>query len=518
MKPVSHEDLLHRIRASDRLPTLPPVAMKLLYMTSGDEATLPAIASLVSQDVSLTTRMLKVANSAFYTFKFKVSTINQAVSALGLNAVRNLVLSCTFLSLREGASNARFDYALFWRRSLANAVAARLVLQSAGVGDPEEAFVGGLLQNLGELLFARTLPDELERFLATARLPGETLCAAEDRILGLNHAAAGAALAQQWNLPPACVELIRHHHDPSGYTGGDPDLAPVLAAVALSDLLTSVLFAERPEAQHRTFKSEASRLLNLQPVAITAILDRVHLELDKAAAEFDVSMEPTRSVQDVLQEANVRLSLLNLTYEELNRQLVDSKIRLERLTRELEEKNRHLEDLANRDGLTAVYNHRYFHGFLDKEIKRAARHRYPLGLLMADIDHFKVFNDTWGHQAGDFVLREFCRFIQPFMREYDLLARYGGEEFVIVLPETDLPGTLTSAERVRRAIANRVMDDGTRGYRVTVSIGVAVAQPTTEGFSKSDFIDQADSALYLAKKRGRNQVAQVEPKKGWFGS
>ncbi len=143
-----------------------------------------------------------------------------------------------------------------------------------------------------------------------------------------------------------------------------------------------------------------------------------------------------------------------------------------------------------------------------------------ISLVLADIDHFKRFNDTYGHQTGDFILKELCRVAQANIREYDVMARYGGEEFVFVLPDTNLEGATTVAGKLCQAIAAHDFFDGKNHYQVTVSFGVASMAPATDEYSKNDFIAMADDALYEAKKRGRNQVILHNPQKKsrWFSS
>ena len=190
---------------------------------------------------------------------------------------------------------------------------------------------------------------------------------------------------------------------------------------------------------------------------------------------------------------------------------------LEKITDELAQKNALLENLANIDSLTEINNHRFFHNFLDTEINRSIRNNSTISILLADIDHFKQFNDTYGHQVGDFMLKEFCRVAKENIREYDLIARYGGEEFVFVLPETEPEEAMTAAEKIRTIVDDYEFDDGSRTYRLTISIGVASARPEDKEFSKNEFINLADNALYEAKAAGRNRTAMYSPKKKkWF--
>ncbi len=514
---MDKEQLLQSILASDELPTLPTVASKLISLTAREDATLADISELVSRDISLSARILKVSNSAFYSFPQQIGSINQAVSILGMNAVRSLVLSFSFLTIKGGKAGSRFNFEQFWKRSLAAAVAAKLILEKVKGADTEEIFISSLLQNLGELILARTFPAEYDRVLEAVEENQYDSLRAEEEVFGLNHCLVGAEVARSWGFPVALQLPIQFHHQQESYQGKNKAVQQTISAVYLSDLLVNILFSQMPETYHRQFRREAGKLLNLDNETIEEILDQVHLRIKEAGTWFNLPMQKTKSVQEILQEANIRLSLINLDYDQMNKQLVQAKIRLENLTDELEEKNRILDNLANLDGLTGIYNHRYFQNALDQEISRAGRHGGTISLLLIDIDHFKQFNDNHGHQAGDFVLAAFARLIKENIRKYDVLARYGGEEFVIILPETSSEDALPVAEKLRALIADTPFADNRQEYRVAASFGLASATPNIEDtFSKNGFIGQADQALYDAKERGRNRVCSYTPKKKWY--
>ncbi len=156
------------------------------------------------------------------------------------------------------------------------------------------------------------------------------------------------------------------------------------------------------------------------------------------------------------------------------------------------------------DGLTQVYNKRYFIENLEKEIPRCTRHQRPLSLLMLDIDHFKKINDDHGHLTGDYVLREMSRRLLGRVRREELLARYGGEEFAAVLPETDITGARTFGEQIRRLVADQPFEYEGDKFPVTVSVGVACVEG--EDIDVNAFIKTADDHLYRAKREGRNRV------------
>ncbi|MBW3589155.1 MAG: diguanylate cyclase [Actinobacteria bacterium] len=160
------------------------------------------------------------------------------------------------------------------------------------------------------------------------------------------------------------------------------------------------------------------------------------------------------------------------------------------------------------DGLTATWNWRYFRIRYEQEIERAARFSRPFSLCVIDIDHFKQFNDTYGHQRGDSVLIELARRVKDQIRDIDALARYGGEEFVLILPETDEEGAERTAEKIRASVGETPFQ-GEPPLTVTVSIGVATYP--IHGSDQDTLLNHADQAMYAAKAAGRNQVVVHRP-------
>lgn len=164
-------------------------------------------------------------------------------------------------------------------------------------------------------------------------------------------------------------------------------------------------------------------------------------------------------------------------------------------------------NFANFDGLTGLYNHRYFQQELEKEIARAQRLGYPVSLMMIDIDHFKQYNDAFGHPQGDAALKDIAGILQRSIRSYDLAARYGGEEMVLVVPQVPPHKTVPLAERVRTAIAELPFRGATDTHQVSLTVSIGIAGMPAHAKTKSELIERADQALYLAKEEGRNRVS-----------
>lgn len=170
--------------------------------------------------------------------------------------------------------------------------------------------------------------------------------------------------------------------------------------------------------------------------------------------------------------------------------------------KELESANKTLKELSRTDKLTALHNRGYWEECLAQEFKRCHRSKRPSSLILFDIDHFKVFNDTYGHSAGDEVLRAVARAVRQAQRSTDISGRYGGEEFGLVLPETNQEQALLVAERLRETIAGTVVEWEGTPLQVTISLGVAGYADALDDYQA--WLELSDKALYQAKEAGRN--------------
>jgi diguanylate cyclase (GGDEF)-like protein len=256
-------------------------------------------------------------------------------------------------------------------------------------------------------------------------------------------------------------------------------------------------------------------------------LDRFRPELERLGNEnrdLEMALLTSNEHGDLLQEQLYRLST-SLTAEVRERQAAEE--RLQKLVQAINREKGDLEILvqilmdqgdesaeegekARIDGLTQIANRRRFDEYLLQEWGRHIRMQQPLSLLLCDVDHFKLFNDSYGHQAGDECLKSVAKLINQCFRAGDLVARYGGEEFALVLPQTSRAGAVQVAERVRAAVATAVLPHGKSPVcdRVTVSIGVASTTPEPKGPADArTLIEEADRQLYLAKHRGRDRVS-----------
>lgn len=215
------------------------------------------------------------------------------------------------------------------------------------------------------------------------------------------------------------------------------------------------------------------------------------------------SLGVTYAVQTITQRGSLPLGLTIATLCVVTVSPIVGYVVL-KLLYELESSRQQIRLLAITDDLTESYNRRHFMEVAEIEFLRARRYAVPMSVILIDADHFKRVNDTHGHQCGDMLLREIALACQGTLRGTDVIARFGGEELIVLLPQTDLTGALTMAERIRQRVARLAIQWREQRVEVTVSLGVAALRSDTPTLDA--LIHEADVALYDAKRSGRNRV------------
>jgi diguanylate cyclase (GGDEF)-like protein len=503
-----------RLLDQDRdLPTLSPVVERVLQRVNDEKVSIRELAEIIKNDVSLSFKILKVVNSAFYGFPRKISTLTQAMVILGLSAVKNLALSMSILEIFVQESMKVKDasgFRVFWERSLFSAVAARRLAILMKHAREEEVFIAALLQDIGILLLIKHMPVEYSQVMEKAQRSASDLTALEEDSFGINHAVLGEFLANKWRLPRTLTIPILRHHNPDvtleKLDTEDREIYHLAVFVHLSSQISSIFYDEYRHERVLRLKESAARYLKLSAPQIDELLNGLADEVKEVATFFGLPLEGTQNYSELLMAANIALGKINLTYEQMNRELIAAKRRAEELAEQLAEANRKLQEMANVDGLTQVFNRRVFQNLITREFYRSHRYGHPLSCIMIDLDLFKQVNDNEGHLVGDQVLKEVASLLLANLRKTDFLARYGGEEFVVILPEAGTKAATTLAEKLRRVVENSSLDIEGRHIQVTISLGVSTYSQEFPISCEDELVQKADANLYLAKRNGRNRV------------
>ncbi|MCP4714417.1 MAG: HDOD domain-containing protein [Deltaproteobacteria bacterium] len=212
MKPSALKQKLTQIKD---LATLPVIANNVIQMTRNPKTTATEVGRAISHDPALTAQILRIANSALYGFPQKITTVNHAIVVLGFANIRNMVLTASVFEKFPGSSPHRqFDREAFWEHSLTCGLSAKLLARKLGMKTVEEAFIWGLLHDLGKVVLDSFFNQEFTQAVQLSAQQNILLREAEEQIIGMNHAEIGGLVAEQWNLPPALIKAIRFHHEP----------------------------------------------------------------------------------------------------------------------------------------------------------------------------------------------------------------------------------------------------------------------------------------------------------------
>jgi len=638
------------------LPSLPQAASRLMQEVMKPEPDMTEISRIIESDPGLVGRVLRLVNSPYYGVRYQVTTVEHAVSLLGLKAIESLVLSLTVFDVLSPSKAHALDLLRHWQHSLAVAAAAKFIAVKTGYKVPDETYTAGLLHDVGRAILDICAPDELRTVLEAMGKSGTVAVQIERETIGIDHAGIGEYVLRRWNIPEhVCRGVGMHHADV--LSGLDDKAAAAIAAIvqaadfiawsnglgsldgapkiavtpvvekALSGVDQAAVFQEmtrelekaaqlfgvavpNQEELRRNLSMTAAELGRIHTLhrdieerlarktreveAVNTLMQRVRYTYDKAdvvknlleaickglalerAAFFDIDAEtgairgltvldissaapditsialPAPKPEEPLGKiiAGGKPSLLLADEGEGLLRAMDSSeavvsplaagkrtegivfadnylskrpltsadlVSMSVLVEEagmafenavLYQHAQRLKTMAETDALTGLFNRRHILHLLQNEVYRSERYKLPLSIAMVDIDRFKVFNDKYGHQAGDRVLRSFSRLLRKSSRNIDIPGRFGGEEFLVILPETGIESAGIYGERVRK-LAERLgahLKDRYRECSFTISVGLTL-------FNDSDdinsFIHRVDQAMYAAKQRGRNRVCAL---------
>jgi len=474
----------------DELPALPAVALKILEKIKDPETPMHQLAEILATDPPLSAKVLNVVNSSFFGLPRKITNLPHAVNLLGEESLKYIALSFSLVKMFDQHKN-KIDYALFWRSSLACAVVCRTIAKELDWPDFEDLYFLGLIHNIGIMALYQSHPREYGLVLEKVKREDTDFHLAENEIFGCNHMQVGGFLIDHWGLPEAFKIPVTHHHHAGQVSLEDPRDAARTRVLHLAFEISCFI----------NDNDKVRRLANIEALLKEYCLaDQIRLEsvLEKISRQ----LEPLLPIFDL--ETNNEIDYLKLL-EDSKKEMFNLSLQLTRKIKNQQQTLETLSILASQDGLTKLLNHQSFQEALDREISSTQRYEHSSVLALADLDTFKRVNDNHGHAAGDHVLQTVSRFFMENIRKSDLVARYGGEEFVFILSRTSLEAGFKILDRLRENLATLpIMYEGQK-ISVTMSVGVTLIA-AEKARTKSELLKQADSAMYLAKKAGRNHI------------
>ena len=474
---------------SKRLPTLPTIAMKILETVRNDAASISEIGEIISADPPLSAEVLRVINSPYFGLRRKVTSVTHAVSMLGASTVKNLALSFSVVKNFQSNGKSKFDHNRFWKASILSAVSAKVLSEYTEIRGSDDIFFLGLLHDIGRLAMVHELTDQY--CLVTEKVGKEScpIAVAEELVFGFNHMNVGKYLAEKWELPEEFYIPIGVHHMPESIASESIEVKKRTVILYLADLFVELFETADPRLLH-LIDSEIKKSDIFENIEVESVTESIFEKAQELFPLFEIEADENIDHHNLLLSAREELVKNSVNF-------INDFFKQQQLLK-------NLQVMVNLDSMTQLVNYRHFFELLDQEAYRAKRYDMPLSLLLADIDHFKSVNDNHGHPTGDLVIQSVANCLKSSLRESDIAARYGGEEFAVILPHTDQKAALIVAERLRKLIAETNIEAEKQTISVTASFGITTVNGEKE-VPALMLVEQADQALYQAKKQGRNR-------------
>lgn len=637
------------------IPSVSPAMARLLKICDDEDVSAADLSRIVETDPGIAVKIMEIANSSFYSPRHRISGISDAVILLGVDEVKKISLTVTvFEKMIKPEKKRHFDRIFFWRHCLCVAVLSRTIAQECRYPNPEQAYVCGLLHDLGKIIFDLYGRVDYDGFIASVARHTGTLIAEEKQIMGMGHDEIGTYFSTLWHLPAPLSLAVRYHHQPFVHLNLSQQDACLVAIVSLADFLSWVqgmgsINVIRPPV----LQPEVEKLIDTERIDFSRLITCMDEEMQAVSRFYNFVFPSPGQFRENMFRANLRLGSINTHYHFMHdRHLPEKKrstlrhslttphrsldpktiitttleavykdFRFDRLYimrmvktlrrlrvyewfdatdtgmdlraveipinrsaggfvtcmrnkepvritgRTIGEKQAlkafHITEMvivpfcsqnkvigilgmdnivsrnpilpdtlsaiaivanelgmamenagmyteakaaSRKDGLTGLLNRVAIDELLAKSFRKAVEEKTALSLVMIDIDYFKRFNDAFGHQAGDNILKLIATTLKRLSRPFDHVGRYGGEEFIVVLNDTNLSKALVYAERIRREIAHlgNLLASRFPGTAMTISAGISEYNKTVR--NRDDLIARADKALYRAKENGRNRV------------
>ncbi len=235
---LTMEDIVAKI---DRLPAPNAVALEVIQMCSNPDISVSNLVKVISTDQSLSAQILRIANSSFFNYPRTIHSIDRAIVVLGFRLLKDIALSIAFYSYFKGAKDARnFDFQELWYHSVMTALVCKALAKKYDVENEEMFYIAGLIHDIGKLVASQTMENDFHFLIEKSRQEGERLDLVEEKFLGFHHGDIGSQLIERWNLPGPLINMVKYHHDPSGFVG-DSDSDRQIRTIYLANSLAHLL-------------------------------------------------------------------------------------------------------------------------------------------------------------------------------------------------------------------------------------------------------------------------------------
>ena len=502
MTPQMERVVPQSLLEAKNLPSMPSAAVDVLRLCREEDTTLNDLADVISRDPALAAKLLRYSNSSLFNLGQEVTTLQRATLLLGMKSVQMMSLSFSLVGSLPHEGNS-LDFDEFWKRSVAQAVAARLLMSTTGHVAEDEAFLCGLLSNIGQLVMALAL----EPYADVLDAAGDRWPTAEfeQDILGFHGGDVGGALLKEWDLPDLIHIAVGCMQDPTETPDDAPADTRQIAEVLYVARFAVRALCDRSGPDLLTLEREALRRFQLSEESVQSYLLSLEAAFKETSELLELPMPTDTSHEEIIQQA--RDAMLRVGLETAGELKTSQTLSLD-----ISHRGRVKGDRAYIDGLTGLINHDGFREFLNGEVR--ARMSLPLkqalGLLIVQVDGFERLGEDLGTEGTDEAQRLVAGVLGRMTRKSDLATRLGDGLFAVVVPESSTFGLKTLSDRIRHGVQMKCLDLNGRELRTSVSLGGACVGSVTSATDGEAIYAVCKRYLDRAVSKGGN-IADLHP-------
>jgi diguanylate cyclase (GGDEF)-like protein len=489
-------ELLERILNCPTLPTLPAVAVKVLELTRRRNVSVEELAATIQNDQGLTAKVLKTVNSSFYGLRKPCANINQAIVMLGLSAVKSLTLGFSLVTALSTEGAAEFDFVSYWRRGLHAAVGAKCIAHEAGLATEDEAFLGGLLQDVGMVAMFHGLGRKYLEVMLQNDGDHRTLVKHEIAELELHHPEIGALMCERWKLPMELLIPVRFHERP---TAAPEEFGQLVRSIGLANIAHA--FLDGDVSSLARFNDKGARWFKFDTPVCDAILRRIADGTREVAPLFQLNAGAPVDLDQLLEQARAQLNEIEAA-PDANQRHGASMSSL-------------VSDSDEHDALTGAASSQAILREIETLFGEAAGKRKSLAVIGISLDRFALLVEQLGAEAGDAALVELSMLLGEIIEPLGgVVARWEGPMFLLALPGVDRAEAARIAAEIRSAVRSQSTrwDIPGETSQFAVSVG-ATAFDGRKSFTRHhQLIASALRAMEGASESGGDCVRTFVPK------
>jgi len=501
---------LQQLLKKANVPTLPMVAQKLMELCNDDRSDFSDFAQVIHSDPGLASRILRMANSAFYGLRHKATTLERAIGALGLKHVKTISLGFHLAAaLSKLGCESGFDMSKFWQQNVLRGALARELANQYCPDRCEEAFLIGLLEDCGIAFLVQVWGEPYAWLWGERQNSPSSLYKLEQELFGYDHVKAAETITEKWALPEILATPIHKHHRRGSLRPVSREVDK-LAQIAYFVATLSLDNPDRLSEEDLGLMEFSRKVFQIDETELKKVLLDSQKEYRQIAFLFSDLLDENMDITDLICQA--RDLLIDIESHE-EREKFDLEAEVERLQANYDHLSTLVEKItleAQKDDLTGLSGRSSLDEYLNEGCKSTQAGQGTLYTLFIDIDNFKCFNDEFGHIIGDRVIKCISDLLQRIFPEKSYLARYGGDEFMVVLRGLQFSQALTLSrhllKRIRETVIPVRMADNKEDLHISCSVGMLFCESGAKVGNAARVLELVDHQMYQAKKKGKDNL------------